>query len=48
MQFSDKKPYTTPSYSVLNVDQTLTREPCAAAESMNQGNPEASIPGLCS
>lgn len=49
MQSTVKKPYMSPTYSVLNVDQTLTREPCAAAENMNQGNPQApnGIPGLC-
>jgi len=43
-----KKPYETPSYSILDVDQTLTRPPAAAAEAMNQGNPQApnGIPGL--
>ena len=27
-----KKAYEKPSYSVLDVDQTLTRNPCAAAK----------------
>ena len=48
MQVVHKKPYATPSYSVLNVDQTLTRQPCANGENFGQGIPQNGLPGLCS
>lgn len=47
-EFEKKLEWITPALETLDVDETLTRSPCAAAEVMNQGNPQHSIPGYCS